>query len=106
MAGSLAEELKRREPAAWAEADRLHRRIGELAEEPARAEEHATLARAERAGCKTVGSAYVGSNLTPATTCENATLAANSRANGAFLLCPGVSPCRAVDRHIALSTDA
>jgi len=36
----------------------------------------------------TVGSAYVGSNPTPATTCENAPLAANSRAGGAFLLCP------------------
>src|SRR5262249_27570258 len=42
------------------------------------------------AGCKTVGSAYVGSNPTPATTCENALLAANSRASGAFLLGPGV----------------
>ena len=42
------------------------------------------------AGCKTVGSAYVGSNPTPATTCENAPLAANSRAGGAFPLCPGV----------------
>src|SRR5690348_11673316 len=40
--------------------------------------------------CKTVGSAYVGSNPTPATTCENAPLAANSRAGGAFLLGPGV----------------
>jgi hypothetical protein len=40
--------------------------------------------------CKTVGSAYVGSNPTPATTCENAPLAANSRAGGAFLLCPEV----------------
>jgi hypothetical protein len=46
--------------------------------------------RAERAGCKTVGSAYVGSNPTPATTCENAPLAANSRAGGAFLLGPMV----------------
>ena len=40
--------------------------------------------------CKTVGSAYVGSNPTPATTCENALLAAISRASGAFLLGPGV----------------
>jgi hypothetical protein len=40
--------------------------------------------------CKTVGSAYVGSNPTPATTSENAPLAANSRASGAFLLCPVV----------------
>src|SRR5450755_2191667 len=39
-------------------------------------------------GCKTVGSAYVGSNPTPATRCENAPLAANSRASWAFLLCP------------------
>src|SRR5689334_5253367 len=40
--------------------------------------------------CKTVGSAYVGSNPTPATRCENAPLAATSRAGGAFLLCPVV----------------
>jgi hypothetical protein len=38
--------------------------------------------------CKTVGSAYVGSNPTPATTCENGPLAANSRAGGPFLLRP------------------
>ena len=38
--------------------------------------------------CKTVGSAYVGSNPTPATTCENGPFAANSRAGGPFLLCP------------------
>src|SRR5450756_501134 len=38
--------------------------------------------------CKTVGSAYVGSNPTPATRCGNGPLAANSRASGAFLLCP------------------
>jgi hypothetical protein len=40
--------------------------------------------------CKTVGSAYVSSNPTPATTCENDQLAANSRAGGPFLLCPAV----------------
>jgi hypothetical protein len=40
--------------------------------------------------CKTVGSAYDGSNPTPATTCKNAPLAANSRAGGAFVLCPVV----------------
>src|SRR5271155_2243944 len=51
---------------------------------------HTGVTRAERSVCKTVGSAYVGSNPTPATTCENAPLAANSRASGAFLLCPGV----------------
>src|SRR5579859_4398819 len=38
--------------------------------------------------CKTVGSAYVGSNPTPATTCENGPLAGNSRLGGPFLLCP------------------
>jgi len=43
-----------------------------------------------RAVCKTVGSAYVGSNPTPATRCENAPLAAISRASGAFRLCPAV----------------
>ena len=32
-----------------------------------------------REACKTVGSAYVGSNPTPATTCEDGPLAANSR---------------------------
>jgi hypothetical protein len=56
--------------------------------------------------CITVGSAYVGSNPTPATRCENAPLAAISRAGGAFLVCPVVSPCSAVDRHIAKSADA
>jgi hypothetical protein len=35
--GSLIEELKRREAAAWAEADRLRSRMEELAEELARA---------------------------------------------------------------------
>src|SRR6266700_8352608 len=40
--------------------------------------------------CKTVGSAYVGSNPTPATTCENGPLARNSRLCGPFLLCPVV----------------
>ena len=40
--------------------------------------------------CKTVGSAYVGSNPTPATTCENGPLAANSRGRRAVFLCPGV----------------
>jgi len=39
--------------------------------------------------CKTVGSAYVGSNPTPATTCENGPLAAETRLCGPFLLCPG-----------------
>jgi hypothetical protein len=47
--------------------------------------------RAERAGCKTVGSAYVGSNPTPATTCEDGPLAANSRLGGPFFLCAAMS---------------
>jgi len=42
----------------------------------------------ERAVCKTVGSAYVGSNPTPATTCGNGPLAADSRLCGPFFLCP------------------
>src|ERR1700721_3058672 len=40
--------------------------------------------------CKTVGSAYVGSNPTPATTCGDGPLAGNSRLGGPFLLCPSV----------------
>jgi hypothetical protein len=40
--GSLIEELRRREAAARAEADRLRTRIGELAEDLARAEEQVT----------------------------------------------------------------
>ena len=47
------------------------------------------------AGCKTVGSAYVGSNPTPATTSENGPLAADTRQAGRFLL---VTPCIVV-RH-------
>jgi hypothetical protein len=45
--------------------------------------------------CKTVGSAYVGSNPTPATTCENGPLAAETRPAGRFLLVP---PCVMVCR--------
>src|SRR5258705_2656537 len=48
-----------------------------------------------RAVCKTVGSAYVGSNPTPATTCGNGPLAADTRPAGRFLL---VTPCIVV-RH-------
>src|SRR6516225_12444446 len=40
--------------------------------------------------CKTVGSAYVGSNPTPATTCGNGPLAAETRPGGRFLL---IAPC-------------
>ena len=43
--------------------------------------------------CKTVGSAYVGSNPTPATICRNGPLAAETRRGGRFLL---VTPCIAV----------
>jgi hypothetical protein len=46
-----------------------------------------------RAVCKTVGSAYVGSNPTPATTSENGPPAAETRPDGPFLL---VTPCIAV----------
>src|SRR6478672_6613702 len=45
--------------------------------------------------CKTVGSAYVGSNPTPATTCENGPPAAETRSAGRFLIvtvCISVSP--------------
>ena len=42
----------------------------------------------------TAGSAYVGSNPTPATTCETGPLAADKRLCGLFLLCPVV--CRLV----------
>ncbi len=54
-----------------------------------------------RAVCKTVGSAYVGSNPTPATTCENGPLARNSRLCGPFLLCPVV--CHLVALRAAVS---
>src|ERR1700734_3808548 len=40
--------------------------------------------------CKTVGSAYVGSNPTPATICEDGPLAGNSRLCEPFFLCPVV----------------
>ena len=40
--------------------------------------------------CKTVGSAYVGSNPTPAITCENGPLAAETRPGGPFPSCPAV----------------
>ena len=47
--------------------------------------------------CKTVGSAYVGSNPTPATTCENGPLAAETHPRGRFPSCHaayhGVSRC-------------
>jgi hypothetical protein len=46
-----------------------------------------------RAVCKTVGSAYVGSNPTPATTSENGPRAAETRPGGRFLL---VTPCISV----------
>jgi len=60
------------------------------------------------AGCKTVGSAYVGSNPTPATTCANGPLAGISRLCGPFFLCPVVcvtlsrcGPLCRVHGHIA-----
>jgi hypothetical protein len=58
--------------------------------------------------CKTVGSAYVGSNPTPATTSEYAPLAANSRASRAFslvprcfILCRCSAPCKGSYGRIA-----
>ena len=61
-----------------------------------------------RAVCKTVGSAYVGSNPTPATTCGNGPLAAETRPWGRFLLvmpcisvCHCASRCRGVHGRIA-----
>jgi hypothetical protein len=51
--------------------------------------------------CKTVGSAYVGSNPTPATTCEDGPLAGDSRLCGPFFLCPVV--CRLVSLRGAVS---
>jgi len=52
------------------------------------------------AHCKTVGSAYVGSNPTPATTCENGPLAAETRPGGPF------SSCHAVYQRVSLRVDA
>ncbi len=61
-----------------------------------------------KAVCKTVGSAYVGSNPTPATTCENGPLAVNSRLSGPFpschpciMMCHRESMCRGVHGRIA-----
>ena len=55
-----------------------------------------------RAVCQTVGSAYVGSNPTPATTCENGPLAAETRPRGCFRSChvayQSVSLCVEVSR--------
>jgi hypothetical protein len=61
------------------------------------------IAASGQAVCKTVGSAYDGSNPSPATRCGNGPLAANSRASGPFLLCPSVchlvALLTAVSRH-------
>jgi hypothetical protein len=57
---------------------------------------HANATSPDEYGCKTVGLAYVGSNPTPATTSENASLAAETRPGGPFRsrhdLCHHVSP--------------
>src|SRR5206468_12437850 len=50
--------------------------------------------------CKTVGSAYVGSNPTPATTCENGPLAAETRPGGPF------RSCHAMYQRVSLRVDA
>jgi len=58
------------------------------------------------AGCKTVGSAYVGSNPTPATTSENGPLAAETRPGGPFLYCHAMyQGCVTASRCIAAVTD-
>jgi hypothetical protein len=49
--------------------------------------------------CKSVGSAYVGSNPTPATTCENGPLAAETRPGGPF------PSCHAVYQGVSLRVD-
>ena len=60
-----------------------------------------------RAVCKTVGSAYVGSNPTPATTSGNGPLAAETRPRGPFSSCHAVyQRCVTVSRCVAVSTDA
>ena len=50
--------------------------------------------------CKTVGSAYVGSNPTPATTCENGPRAAETRPGGSF------SPCHGMYQRVSRWVDA
>ena len=55
---------------------------------------------------KTVGSAYVGSNPTPATTSENGPWAAETRPGGPFpFLSRHISGCVTVGRCVAVSTD-
>jgi len=72
----------------------VHGRIADSGSPQSRLERRkcwsAGVTRAERAGCKTVGSAYAGSNPTPATTCENGPLAVNSRLGGPFPSCHAV----------------
>ena len=51
--------------------------------------------------CNTVGSAYVGSNPTPATTCEDGPLAERMRLCEPFLVCPAV--CHLVALWTAVS---
>ena len=51
--------------------------------------------------CKTVGSAYVGSNPTPATPWGNGPIAADSRLSGPFSSCPAV--CHLVALWTAVS---
>src|SRR5271170_3130074 len=61
---------------------------------PARCAGDTTVRLMAHTGCKTVGSAHVGSNPTPATTCANGPLAAETRPGGPFSSC--VSVCHTV----------
>jgi hypothetical protein len=90
-----------------------HGRIADGGGPESRLETHkrwsAGATRAERAGCKTVGSAYVGSNPTPANTCHHlrkqpASWEISAR-RAVSSLSRHVSPCRAAGRCVAVSTD-
>jgi hypothetical protein len=55
--------------------------------------------------CKTVGSAYVGSNPTPATTCKTARWLRKRGLAGPFSSCHGVYQDVTVGRYVAVVTD-
>src|SRR6202034_3685037 len=75
-------------PSSGAVEEWLSRQITKLSDRVPAARSVAPLAAV--APCKTVGSAYVGSNPTPATTCTNNPLAGNSRLCRPFPFCPGL----------------
>jgi len=80
-----------------------HRKRGNPRQQPTRTRRrfHANATIPDEDGCKTVGSAYVGSNPTPATTCENGPLAVDSRLCGPFSSCPAV--CHLVTLQVPVS---